>query len=125
MEASENEGSSSRASEYEESRLIDTMENAISKQKAAFCCGGQVPIIAIADEGEEHHFDDVAGMITSPPVVLRWDLTSGTYISCKTSVLYNGFSFGSISGSKGMSNGCPGLQECHAYRGYVFIEQKR
>ena len=128
MESPKNEVSDSQAPEsgeqleYEEFRLIDAMENAISKLKAAFCCGGQVPIMAIADEGEEHRFDDVAGVITSPPVVLLWDLTSGTYISCKASVLYYSFSFGSISGSKSMSDGCPGLQECHAYRGYVFIE---
>lgn len=87
VENSEHERSSSRASEsgseqfnHEESRLISAMGNAISNQKAAFACGGTVPIITTSDEGKEDRFDDVAGLIASPPVVLRWDLPSGTYI---------------------------------------------
>lgn len=94
VEGSETERSSSQASEtgseqfnHEESRLINAMEKAISKQKAAFACGGTVPIIATTDEGKEDRFDDVAGVITSPPVVLRWDLPSGMYI-LKNFLLY-------------------------------------
>ena len=87
MEDSELERPSSRASDsgsehfnHEESRLFTAMRNAISKQKAAFACGGTVPTIATTNEGKEDRFDDVAGLITSPPVVLRWDLPSGLFI---------------------------------------------
>ena len=106
MENSESEVSSSQAPEsgeqpdHEESRLLKAMNYAISEQNVAFCCGGQVPIIATADEGKEHRFDDVAGMITCPLVVLRWDLPSGMYILCETFVLCHGFSFESVSRSK-------------------------
>ena len=60
-------------------RLIDEMQNAVSEQNATFCCGGSVPIIADTDEAKEHRFDDITGLIASPPVVLRWDLPSGMY----------------------------------------------
>ena len=63
-----------------ESTLIDEIQSAVSGQTATFCCGGSVPIIvADSDEAKEHRFDDVAGVIVSPAVVLRWDLSSGTY----------------------------------------------
>lgn len=97
MNDSENEGGDQF--NHEESTLINAMRSAISRQKAAFCCGGRVPITAFSDEGEEDRFDDVAALITSPPVVLRWDLPSGMYISCETSVLYYCLSFESVSGS--------------------------
>ena len=62
-----------------ESSLVDEMQYAMSGQKATFCCGGSVAIIADSDEAKEHRFDDVAGLIASPPVVLRWDLEGGMY----------------------------------------------
>ena len=83
----ENEGPNSPTSEsgseqfnHEESRLIVAMENAISQQKAAFCCGGSGSIVAITDDSKEDRFVDVAGLVISPPVILRWDLPSGMYI---------------------------------------------
>lgn len=123
MENPENEVSSSQAPEsgeqpnHEESRLLKVMNYAISKQNAAFCCGGQVPIVAIADEGEEHRFDDVAGMITSPPVVLRWDLPSGMYSTYHAKHLFfvTASHLNLSREARSMSNGFPGLQECHAY----------
>ena len=63
----------------QESKLIDEIQHAVSGQKATFCCGGSVPIVADSDEAKEHRFDDVAGLIASPPVVLRWDLPGGMY----------------------------------------------
>ena len=64
----------------QESKLIDEIQSAVSGQKATFCCGGSVPIIiADSDEAKEHRFDDVAGLIASPRVVLRWDLSGGMY----------------------------------------------
>ncbi len=62
----------------EESTLIQAIGNAVTKQKAAFCCGGTVPIITTIDEGKGNWVDDVTGMITSPPVVIRWDIPKGT-----------------------------------------------
>lgn len=96
-------------SENEESMLIDAMMSAISMQKAAFSCGGQIPTTAIADEGEEHRFDDVAGLITSPPMVLRWDLPSGMYISCETSVLTTASRSNLFREARSTSNDYPGL----------------
>ena len=63
----------------QESNLIQEIQYAVSGQKATFCCGGSVPIIADSGEAKEHRFDDVAGLIASPPVVLRWDLEGGMY----------------------------------------------
>ena len=97
-------------SNHEHLRLIDAMQNAVSKQKAVFCCGGTVPIAAITDGGKEDRFDNVVGLITSPPVVLRWDLPSGMnflkrvllfLITCSLSSLYPEAK--SLSCSPGMS----------------------
>ena len=68
----------------QESKLVEEIQHVVTGQKATFCCGGSVAIITNSDEAKEHRFDDVAGLIASPPVVLRWDLPSGMYapISC-------------------------------------------
>ena len=60
-------------------KLSNEIQSAVSDQTATFCCGGSVPIIADGDEAKEHRFDDVAGLIASPRVVLRWDLQDGMY----------------------------------------------
>ena len=77
--ATDNEPSRVSTQVDQESKLIEEIQFAVSEQKATFYCGGSVPIIANSDEAEKHRFDDVAGMITSPPVLLRWDLPSGMY----------------------------------------------
>ena len=64
----------------QEPNLIYELQHVVSGQKATFCCGGSVPIITDSDEAKEHRFDDVAGLIKSPPVVLRWDLPGGMYV---------------------------------------------
>ncbi|KAM0802292.1 hypothetical protein BDR22DRAFT_844059 [Usnea florida] len=61
-------------------KLSHEIQSAVSDQTATFCCGGSVPIIADGDEAKEHRFDDVAGLIASPPVVLRWDFQNGKVI---------------------------------------------
>ena len=78
-------------SQQEESRLIRAMVAAASAQKAAFCCGGIVPIAATSEDGKEGRFDDVAGLVSSPPVVLRWDLPSGMYILKRIRLSFNTF----------------------------------
>ena len=76
--SSESSEASSEQSNPEESRLIDALQNAVSGQRIQFCCGGTVPIDTT--EGKKGRFDDVVGLISSPPVVLRWDLPSGACI---------------------------------------------
>ncbi len=68
-ERSSSESSEASSELSEESRLIEALQNAVSGQKTEFCCGGTVPIDTT--EGKESRFDDVVGLITSPPVVLR------------------------------------------------------
>lgn len=77
--ATDNEPSRVPTQVDQESKLIKEIQYAVSEQKATFCCGGSVPIIADNDEAKKYRFDDVAGLIASPPVVLRWDLPSSMY----------------------------------------------
>ena len=80
--------SGSERTNYDESTLISAMRNAIVRQKAAFCCGGTVPITETADVGKEDRFDDVASLTPSPAVVLRWDLPNGTHPPKRIPSLY-------------------------------------
>lgn len=90
---SEASGSGSERYNHKEGVLINAMQNAVSAQRAAFCCGGSVPILGTFSEGNEDRFNDLTGRITSPPVVLRWDLPSGMDILKRTPLSFNTFPF--------------------------------
>lgn len=71
---------SSEEESMEGSSLMDQLIEAVSDQKAAFCCGG---IVRIKQDTAAGRFDQMTcddGEITRAPVVLRWDLPSGKTI---------------------------------------------
>ena len=95
--ATDNEPSRDPTHVDQESKLIEEIQYAVSEQKATFYCGGSVPIIADNDEAKKHRFDDVAGLITSPPVVLRWDLPSGMYAPISNLLFFATHSLSTVS----------------------------
>ncbi len=109
----------SEQSDHEQSRLIDAIRSAISKRKAVFCCGGTVPITSDTDGGMENRFDDVVELITSPPVLLRWDLPSGMNFLKRIFVFFTTCSLSSLY-SEAKSLSCsPGVSR---YQGYSSFE---
>ena len=89
------------------------------RQLAVFCCGGTVPIVAIAEGDEEDRFDDLVGLITSPPVVLRWDLPSCMNFLKRISLFFTTCSLSSLYLAIKKLSCSP---EMSRYRGYLSFE---
>jgi hypothetical protein len=62
-----------------EEPLLSQLESAISAQRAAFCCGGTIPI-ATDSEVVHNRIAVTEAPLTAPPIVIRWDLPSGKAI---------------------------------------------
>ena len=65
--------------EIKEPSLLDQLIGAVSAQKAAFYCGGDV-LVSENEESPASRFEDLTrddNKAISPPTVIRWDLPSG------------------------------------------------
>ena len=63
----------------EETFFLSKIGGAVSSHKSVFCCGGSTPIVADDDSRFDCGTTDKK-QLTSPPVILRWDLPSGKAI---------------------------------------------
>lgn len=82
-----------------ESLAEATLCRAVSSRRAAFCCGGRIPI---ANDGEQP-FENISvhqRPSTSPPVIVRWDRPGGQTIHKLT-----------LPSVRGADKATPGVEE--------------